>query len=204
MLSDKYRGIVMAELINRGDDRLMSEMAHIAARHLDAKSAIEVTMELKGASRNMHFGGAYTTLAEASPEALKDNYESCLAGGIHEGHREQSILALANYAEIDRVAIARMAFEQDPNTRVRGVSLLALAAAGPSGGDFEQTYRVAFADTELRSRTNVSYLVNALSNYARHADQNFLDSMTQELLSTSDLHDDYRAKLQGLRDTCLD
>jgi hypothetical protein len=203
LLSDEHRATVLSVLTKKGDHQLMVEMAHFAALHMDPDAAISVAAELKGASVYAHFGGAYMKLAERSHEELGSNYRTCLASNVQPGHREQSILALARYANGRADDIVREAFDHDPNPRVKGVALLAFGSQKGRGSDFQDCYRTAYADPNFHTRDTRYYLVNALSNHAPHGDREFLDAATSQLMEVASLTSQEMEKLERIRERYL-
>ena len=192
----KYRDLVVACLIQAGDEAAMNDMATFAAKELEVEGAIAVTKALRGAAQYTHFGGAYAALSERAPSELLESYGESLAANLDPKHREQAIQSLAWNIEDPALKseVAAKAFRDDPEPRVRGVALLALGVnAKPEV--FRESFDLAMKDPDLRR----SYLVGALSNHASRNDPEAVTGMVEALLKDPSLNDKDRKSLEALR-----
>lgn len=198
LLYEEYRDLVVQHVLQARDPEAVRELAVFAAQSLPVPVAIEVTATLKEGSAEASLGGAYITLVERSQGDLEGSYRDALTAGLQPGHREQAVLAIANYGERDAAAFAREAFERDPEPRVRGVALLALGSnAEPE--EFRDCYERALGEPSFRDPGQLAYLVSALSNHAPRADRAFLDTATAALLARGDLPQYHVAAIEALR-----
>lgn len=198
LLYEEYRELVVQHVLQSRDPEAVRELAVFAAQSLPVPIAIEVTATLKEGSAEAHLGGAYITLVERSQGELEGSYRGALTAGLKPGHREQAVLAIANYGERDAAAFAREAFERDPEPRVRGVALLALGSSAEPE-EFRDCYQRAVAEPSFREPGQLAYLVSALSNHAPRADRAFLDTATAALLARGDLPQHHAAGIEALR-----
>ncbi|MBI1382491.1 MAG: hypothetical protein GC161_15545 [Planctomycetaceae bacterium] len=203
LLYEEYRDLVVQHVLQSRDPEAVRELAIFAAQSLPVPIAIEVTATLKEGSAEASLGGAYITLVERSQGDLEGSYRDALTAGLQPGHREQAVLAIANYGERDAAAFAREAFERDPEPRVRGVALLALGSSAEPE-DFRDCYQRALGEPSFRDPRQLSYLVSALSNHAPRADRAFLDMATAALLARGDLPQHHVAAIEALRQRYLE
>ena len=203
LLYDEYRDLVVQHVLKSKDLEAVRELAVFAAEALPLQTAIEVTATLKEGAASANLGGAYIALVERSQVDLEGSYRDALSSGLKPGHREQAVLAIANYGEQGAAAFAREAFDRDPEPRVRGVALLALGAnADPE--EFRDCYQRAVEDRGLQDPRQLPYLVSALSNHAPRADRAFLDTATAALLARKGLPQHHAAAIEALRRRYLD
>lgn len=198
LASDKYRHLVIERLVASKNDERMYDAAAYAARTLEPEVAIAIVAELKSAAEETHFGQAYMTLAQRHAEALGKHYEHCLGNANLPRHREQAIMALGHYSGSSGLEYAKMAFQNDPNHRVRGVALLAIASSA-ANSEFERCFDVAIADSEFHSQLGIFYLANSLSNHARRAETNFLDRASRAVLDLPGIKQPERATVENIR-----
>jgi hypothetical protein len=105
LLSVRYRDLVVGRLASQRSGSELGDFAAQAAKELPFAEAIEVVKALKAAAPSSHFGGAYIALVERHPAELREHYFATLGEASHPRHREQMVLALANYAGFD-IALA--------------------------------------------------------------------------------------------------
>jgi len=192
----RYRDLVVACLIQAGDEAAMNEMATFAAKELEVEGAIAVTKALRGAALYSYFGGAYGALSERAPGELLGSYEESLAANLDPKHREQAIASLAWNIEDPalKLEVAAKAFRDDPEPRVRGVAIMALSrSAKPEV--FRESFQLALKDPAFRR----SFLSGALSNYASRNDAESVAGMVEALLKDPSLSDNDRKELEALR-----
>lgn len=196
ILSDRYRELVIARLIEVQDLDLMQEACNAAAKELPFTAAVEVLAALRGATDRGYFL-AYAVLAERFAEPLARHYEETLGQANQPRHREQVVSAVG-HDRLHGPATARLAFDQDPDPRVRGVALLALAAHADVS-----VFRVRFERVVADPSLDRAFVVNALRNYARRADVNWLDGITTAMLAQGGFTAGQRSQLEQIRTTYL-
>lgn len=182
--SDRYREFAMDRIKASADIVCMNEAAMLAARRLDAQTAISIVQTLKSTpAAELQPISAYNVLADRFPDELGESYQDALARGVMPAHRENAMQSLAFLPDGKWLDFAKRAFDSDDSKRVRGVCLLALAQL-PSE-EFARYFDVLVADTTfLLSPQGPSYLAAAIGNHApRCQDPNFLDRASNTLLS---------------------
>jgi hypothetical protein len=194
ILSDRYRELVVARLIELQDLDLMQEACNAASRELPFAAAVEVLAALRGATDRGYFL-AYTVLAERFAEPLVRHYEETLGQANQPRHREQ-IVAAVGHDRLHGPATAKLAFDQDSDPRVRGVALLALAAHADVS-----VFRVRFERVVTDPSIDRGFVVNALRNHARRADVNWLDGITTAMLAHGGLTSGQQHQIEQIRAT---
>lgn len=196
LASDQYRHIAIAKLVASGDSSAVAEAALFAAKSLPFETAIDTVRTLRCAFEHTHFS-AYTLLVEKSPQQMVEHYQACLAENTTARHREELVVAVVNYAE-ERTAIlqACMAFDQDPDPRVKGVALLGLANRQAVDA-FQSRFELAVGDQVLAAIPR-DYLVLSLRSIAPRLDANTLDRATG-ILSSMSLSEQQRARVEKIR-----
>ena len=197
-----YRRMAIERLLETHDPVTMDEAAMFAAKRLPATDALFVVSALKSSPEGEGaYFAAYRGLAERHPADLAASYQQCLADGVMPAHRMNAIMSLGNVGELQRDTV-RLAFDQDPSYRVKGVALLALASELPTA-EFAPLFDTALADPGfLGAEFGPSDLGNALRNHAlvRRGDSNFIARATTALLAVLPTGNDaVRTRLEATR-----
>ena len=202
LLTPSYRRMAIERLLETHDPVTMDEAAMFAAKRLPATDALFVVSALKSSPEGEGaYFAAYRGLAERHPADLAASYQQCLADGVMPAHRMNAIMSLGNVGELQRDTV-RLAFDQDPSYRVKGVALLALASELPTA-EFAPLFDTALADPGfLGAEFGPSDLGNALRNHAlvRRGDSNFIARATTALLAVLPTGNDaVRTRLEATR-----
>lgn len=204
LLSERYRDLVVRQLIEGGDRQVMSNAAATLARNLPFDEAIDSIAILRSGAGDTHFGAAYSFMAEASPKKLAADYEERLADGVMPEHRRQEIVALGNYGGETGIESAKTAFAHDPAYPVKAVALLALGSSLNSQ-EFEPLLNSALSDPGFTgSVSNLYLLASALVNHANGGGEvNAVDRASAAMLSIPKLSKQARDKLERMRSQLL-
>jgi hypothetical protein len=196
LASDQYRHIAVAKLVASGDSAAVAEAALFAAKSLPFATAIDTVRTLRCAFEHTHFS-AYTLLVEKSPQLMVEHYQACLAESTTPRHREELVVAVVNYAD-ERTAISQacLAFDQDPDPRVKGVALLGLANR-QAVDEFRSRFELAVGDRALAA-IPTDYLILSLRSIAPRLDANTLDRATA-IVSAMSLSEQQRARVEKIR-----
>ena len=109
---------------------------------------------------------------------------------------------MGNYApDGSGLETVKVAFENDPAPRVRGVALLALAV-GAEAAYFHRCFEQAL-EANVETGMLSDYIAAAILNAAPRSDANWIDTATRRALALSNLGDRRRGQLEQLRSQYL-
>jgi hypothetical protein len=191
----RYREMVVREVVERRDGRLAREIGLSAARTLAATDAIAV-LERVCHLAPQQLTGAFLHLGAGDSSALRQAYEQRLADGTASAFRAELITGAGFTGRAEDIALAQLAFRQDPHPDVRSRAMLVLTAqAGTALG--EQTLMAALDDATFSADpARLGQIVLALENLAPGGDPNAIDRVAKRLLVRSELLPGDRSNLE--------
>lgn len=164
----RYRELVFHDVATRGDRDAAVAVLQLAADKLPVPVAIEALHRLGDLASDSLLGPCLT-LADRGGEEVRGAYETLLAGGTDPGLRAELVSGLGLAGDATGIRMARLAFDQDPDPKVRERALFALTASAPSSHGLD-AWEAAANNPRNRTRRGAGTLVLALDNLAGSSD----------------------------------
>ena len=124
---DRYRGLVLHQVVRSGDTKLAEQLAAVAASELAPRAALDVLRALQDVD-GADLLGPFVLLGSRDAALLIEDYERVLADGIRPTLRAQLLTGACARGDAEGLSAARVAYALDSDPQVRLQAVYALAA----------------------------------------------------------------------------
>jgi hypothetical protein len=189
---------ILSVMEGEQDDGLVGDVAFAIAAAFAPVLATESVLRMQARRPAASFAGAWAILGHKALPQLRQEYEARLADGIDAITRRELIGGISFGDPEQAIDVLRMAFDHDPDPRVRARALVA-AGSGGSRPEAERMLRSAIGDPAFGPQT--PNIVSALANYCgRNPDPNVVQEIGQRLLAREGLPEAERRRVRSLMD----
>ncbi len=195
LLDDRFRLVILQQLIQDSDMDLAREVAMVAAQDLPPEIALDTLAETNSLTEG--FSAPYVWLGQRAPALMEARYDELLAADLQPKLREM-LMTGAGLMASSGVDFAQRAFANDPDPAVRTRSVFLISARGDPEVA-EATFHRALDDPAFRTDPErLAQLVMAMENLARSGDCNAMARVAQRLQACGTLPTYAQTRLQDL------